>query len=250
MNKNKTLPYIYFLAFIIALSLLTFTTVVGARAVLSGESEIQTTELQMHTINVAIEEKSSDSWKTIASGPNTTGSAYSNLASSSMEVGKSYGNEFRVLNDGDIDEYVRVVIYKYWTTDGKTKDFSGDESLIELSIPENSGWLLDQDNSTNEKTILFYSKILAKDESSSTFLNGLSLNGDIKKEYKLIKKTPVVEGDTTYYSYVYDFAYNGKQFKVEIEADAVQTHHAVDAIKSAWGRDVTISGGTITKLGE
>ena len=42
------------------------------------------------------------------------------------------------------------------------------------------------------------------------------------------------------------YDYDGYSFHVEAEVDAVQTHNAKDAIKSAWGVDVVIdSDGTL-----
>ena len=49
------------------------------------------------------------------------------------------------------------------------------------------------------------------------------------------------DGKTITTSYDYD----GWQFCIEATVDAVQDHNAEDAIKSAWGRDVTISDGTL-----
>ena len=37
-----------------------------------------------------------------------------------------------------------------------------------------------------------------------------------------------------------EFAYDGYRFNIKAEADAVQTHNAADAIRSAWGVDVSI----------
>ena len=39
-------------------------------------------------------------------------------------------------------------------------------------------------------------------------------------------------------TYVYE--YNGYTFSVDVEVDAVQTHNAQAAIKSAWGVDVNV----------
>ena len=36
------------------------------------------------------------------------------------------------------------------------------------------------------------------------------------------------------------FNYDGVKFNLEAEVDAVQTHNARDAIKSAWGVDVNV----------
>ena len=40
----------------------------------------------------------------------------------------------------------------------------------------------------------------------------------------------------------YTYEYDGYTAHIDAEVDAVQTHNAADAIKSAWGVDVTISG--------
>ena len=43
------------------------------------------------------------------------------------------------------------------------------------------------------------------------------------------------------------YKYNGYSFNLEVSVDAVQTHNAVDAVKSAWGKDVEIAGdGTLS----
>ena len=39
---------------------------------------------------------------------------------------------------------------------------------------------------------------------------------------------------------VTEFIYNGQVFVLEVDADAVQTHNAEAAIKSAWGVTVTL----------
>ena len=39
----------------------------------------------------------------------------------------------------------------------------------------------------------------------------------------------------------YEYVYDGYKFFLEAEVNAVQTHNAADAIKSAWGVDVNVS---------
>ena len=39
----------------------------------------------------------------------------------------------------------------------------------------------------------------------------------------------------------YSYKYDGYTFHVDAEVDAVQTHNAKDAIKSAWGVDVSVN---------
>ena len=53
------------------------------------------------------------------------------------------------------------------------------------------------------------------------------------------KVTTEKKGKTTIITTTY--TYNGLRFVLEAEAEGVQTHNAVDAIKSAWGRDVNIA---------
>ena len=45
-----------------------------------------------------------------------------------------------------------------------------------------------------------------------------------------------------------DYDFDGVRFVMEAEVDAVQTHNAQDAIKSAWGVDVTIDESGNLKL--
>lgn len=49
--------------------------------------------------------------------------------------------------------------------------------------------------------------------------------------------TKQVDGNTIRYTYKYD----GYSFHVDAEVDAVQTHNAQEAIKSAWGVDVSVN---------
>ena len=47
----------------------------------------------------------------------------------------------------------------------------------------------------------------------------------------------IKEGNKIEYKYTYD----GYTFTLEAEVDAIQTHNAKDAIKSAWGIDVNVN---------
>ena len=54
-------------------------------------------------------------------------------------------------------------------------------------------------------------------------------------------RTPVYENGTVIGETITTtFAYDGYRFNLKAEVDAVQTHNAEDAIKSAWGVDVEI----------
>ena len=54
----------------------------------------------------------------------------------------------------------------------------------------------------------------------------------------MVENAPVKNEDgTTTISNTYK--YNGIEFGLKVEADAVQTHNAKDAIRSAWGIEVS-----------
>ena len=62
----------------------------------------------------------------------------------------------------------------------------------------------------------------------------------VKPEETEVEKT--VKDKTITYTY----KYNGYTFHIDAEVDAVQTHNAKDAIKSAWGVDVNVSDDETT----
>ena len=43
------------------------------------------------------------------------------------------------------------------------------------------------------------------------------------------------------------YVYDGASFQLEVKVDAVQNHNVADAVRSAWGRAVTVDGaGTLS----
>ena len=56
-----------------------------------------------------------------------------------------------------------------------------------------------------------------------------------------------VKSENGYTTVTTTYRYDGVTFNLEAQADAVQTHNAKDAIKSAWGVDVNVSSdGTLS----
>ena len=62
------------------------------------------------------------------------------------------------------------------------------------------------------------------------------LHGQFRYEYRRVQTDD--NGLTTITT---TYEYDGALFVLEVTVDAVQTHNAKDAIKSAWGVDVNIS---------
>ncbi|MDO4418323.1 MAG: hypothetical protein Q4C02_08625 [Eubacteriales bacterium] len=180
--------------------------------------------------------------------------------------GKEYQEEISVANTGTIDEYVRVTLYKYWRdengnkvvpygTDVRPNDLpagmamaakAGDMTtygltpdLIKFTFPNlGSDWLLDEKNSavTEERQVYYYNKLLPSGQDTAEVPLTGTLTVDPSITLK-VTQTTSEDGKTITTSYDYD----GWQFCIEATVDAVQDHNAVDAIKSAWGRDVSIA---------
>ena len=132
---------------------------------------------------------------------------------SNFQVGKAYAEELAVQNDGRIDEYVRVTVTKYWEDKGGNKDTSLDPSLIDLHFVEGDGWTIDNDASTTERTVLYYSGIVAPGAPTPNFTDTIAISSEVQNNP----------------------AYDGRTFRIKAVVDAVQTHNADPAKISAWG---------------
>ena len=167
----------------------------------------------------------------------------------SIKVGKAYTEELAVINSGldnedyeAIDQYVRVSIYKYWTDKDGNKTQALDPSLIELGLVNlDSDWILDEGASTPERTVLYYKRLLKVGETTPIFADKLTINGGLSA---MVTETRTVDGDYTVITRTYD--YDGYGFNLEVAVDAVQDHNPEAAIRSAWGRPVTVKNETLT----
>ncbi|MCI8586798.1 MAG: hypothetical protein HFI92_13100 [Lachnospiraceae bacterium] len=150
--------------------------------------------------------------------------------------GKVYEEALSVQNSGEIDSYVRVILYRSWKDAAGNRDTELNPKLIDLVGlgASGSGWVVDESASTEERVVLYYQQPLAKDAQTSPLCTGLRIDPEVLRK---------VDGENGQVKYVY----NGYSFSLEAEVDAVQTHSAEDAIKSAWGVDVSVGAdGTLT----
>lgn len=99
---------------------------------------------------------------------------------------------------------------------------------------------MDEEASTNERTVLYYNKLLASQSETPLFADKLTISGDVASR---VKETRETSGKYTTITTVYE--YDGAQFCIEAKVDAVQEHNAQDAIWSSWGRRVTIDNGVL-----
>ena len=169
----------------------------------------------------------------------------------SFQIGRKYPFVITCKNTGTIDHYLRVTVYKYWVQVGEDEKFglkgwfhglsSNTEKLLDkekhspatIHLGYNgsegyntSAWAKDPDSSTAERDVYYYTGILPVDGETAPLFDTLWVDSSVAKS--VITKTV---GNVTTYTYAYD----GYGFVVQAEADAVQTHNAKAAIRSAWG---------------
>ena len=184
--------------------------------------------------------------------------------------GKAYKEEISVANSGTINEYVRVTIYKYWTDPNGNKVFTPENSadgnkgnttqglspdLIRLNyinqVDEDGAgvWIKDplESTETEERTVFYYNKLLLSGEDTTDTPLTDTLTVDSSIADKVTQKT--VETTEDGYKVIRtSYDYDGWRFNIEAHVDAVQEHNAVDAIKSAWGRDVSFGDDGTLRL--
>ena len=212
--------------------LLAGSSIGGARAALTYFSETYRSQVEMYDIGVTLNENgkgvSRRDYQSYSDGQWTegTGALLEDRwsAENQLQLGKAYEEAISVTNSGSIDQYVRVSLYKYWIKDGK-KQQDLDPGLIELHLANlDSGWIVDTSASTAERTVLYYNKALGVGGTSVPVTDTLTISTKVSENPK---------------------AYDGAEFRIEAEVDAVQTHNAEDAILSAWGSKVRVSGSSL-----
>lgn len=256
IKKIITSPAATLATFVLAVALLLFSSIGGARAALTYFSETYRTRVQMQDIGVTLEENGrSVSWrnydtnKSDGTWDESTGALLTKMLDKGekLKIGAEYPEELAVRNSGTIGQYVRVSIYKYWL-DGdpadedtnKLRGLSPDLIHLHLANIGGGGWLEDEAASTPERTVLYYSRMLAPDETSPLFADSFSIDGMVATK---VTQTTTTEDGLTTITTTYD--YDGTHFCLEAKVDAVQEHNAQDAVWSAWGRRVTVDNGVL-----
>ena len=237
LRKWLRSPLVTAALFAVATGLILFGGIRGVQAAPRIQSTWFGAEVELDDIDVALTEQSAND-----SAPNEKHGddvLLTTLLKDGEEfvVGKKY-NDYRLAvrntvndnnneggadgNAGDqlIKEYVRVTVYKYWTT----KDASGnyvkapelDPSKIEVGWDTTNGWSIDDRSTTAERTVLYYADILYTGEDTTPFTKSIRVDSSVLD----------------------DAAYKDARFKIEAVVDAVQTHNGKDAMMSAWGVDV------------
>lgn len=144
----------------------------------------------------------------------------------SLIIGKKYTEDVRVVNNSNPDtgysEYVRVVVRKSWFKDGE-KQTDLDPKLIDIETAD--GWILDETESSKETYVYYRTTPLARGEAAP-FITAITIKGDITSYVKSVETETTIKNE---------YKYNGEAAFVQLQADAVQTHNAKDAMYAAWG---------------
>lgn len=217
MKKNKVMGPVNLLLLVMAVGLLMFSGIGGARAALNYVSE--TMALRVATGEMAVELW--ENGKQVPDGILLTG------LEETIQPGKAYEESLTVHNSGELDEYVRLTVCRCWTV-GEDRQATLSPALIELGSP-GPGWVEDGTASTPERGVYYYTRPLAPGETTAPLFETLTVHPDVLSSVTL-------SADGTAATYDYD----GVSFLVQAEADAVQTHSAEDAILSAWGVGVQV----------
>ena len=206
----------------------------GTRAVLNIYSPDYYIDFATDDQDVAVVENSA-----VVSGSNSM------LGDLSGKVipGKTYTEEIAAKNTSGSDQYVRLVIRKYWVLPGEdasNKSYAArnlDPGMIKLELANGSGWTRNSSESTDEREVYYYSSIVPSGGVTNAVTTTLSVDGEVLKETSTTTKDNVIT-----FSYLYD----GYQIAIEAEAQSIQTHNADEAIKSIWGvQNVSVSGSTL-----
>lgn len=261
-RKTLASPAVTIGMFVIAAAMLLGSTVGGTRAALTYYSETYTSQVEMKNIGVSLMERNGEgrewervAWRDYASASDGTWVEEGGVLLSKMleegkpfQLGRVYEEELAVLNSGTIDQYVRVTIYKYWLgapdeNGNREKAPHLSPDLIDLNfINLGEHWLIDEEASTPERTVLYYKDILKTGEITEPLCDTLGIDSDVA-----FKVTQTVEKDGKYTTITTIYDYDGVEFRLEAKVDAVQTHNAEDAIWSAWGRRVSADeNGSLT----
>ena len=290
MKKLKRLitsPASTIILFIAAAGLLLFSAIGGIRAALTYFSETYVGNAYLYNIGVSLREQcqtgdsrivayrdhvpnSPDEWNEVEGGMGTLLDPQYFLGDDPELIpGKAYPEELSVENTGNVDEYVRVTIYRYWLRpDGEKADsFNPDENgvttqalspdLIDLNLVNTDLWLKDEKASTDERMVFYYAKMLGRkvnpeqketledtqkaDSESVPLCDSITIDRSIADKVSQVTK----ENDGNHKTITTSYDYDGWQFILEADVDAVQSHNIVDAAKSAWGIDVTLNNGQI-----
>ncbi|WP_455501238.1 hypothetical protein [Gemmiger sp.] len=248
-ERKKRGPLAAIALLIAAAVLLAISGTQTARAALTYFSQDYAAQVQMYDIGVTLTENGQDvSWRNYTQRDDVwnqnTGVLLKNLLpeGEQLQLGRTYPEVISVRNTGSIDQYVRVKLYTYWTNADGSKNTELSPDWIDLHLTNDGAWVEDASARTAERRVLYYTGILPTGAAAPALSDTLTINDKLAAKVTETKTTN--DKGQTVITTTYD--YDGVQFNIEAEVDAVQTHNAEDAILSAWGVKVNIRDGHLS----
>lgn len=145
-----------------------------------------------------------------------------------MIPGKAYTEKLFARNaSSDMAQYVRLTVRKYWTDAEGNKLYDVDPALIVLG-ETGDGWVKSESESNDERLVFYYATQLGQGETTSAAIESIMLDPAVLTSDQL--KAAASEQAPEY------------RITLQADVDAVQTKHAAEAAKSAWGIDITALG--------
>ena len=277
-KKMIASPWFSICSFILAAGLLLFAGIGGARAALQVYSDNYKLEGELYDIGITLNESTSKdgadakavAWRNYrgdgeVDGENADGTwdetkgelvtennAKMKADGKIVALGKLYPEYLSVTNSGNVNEYVRATVYTYWTKNDK-KATSLDPTKIHVipsaaNVGKGKAWVEDtrSDTRTDERRVFYYTKLLNKGATTPAFTEAFSVDPAVALQVtKTETKTEVIDGEK-YTTFKTTYDYDGAKFVVKVIVDAVQEHNAQPAAISAWGPNISISGGTLS----
>lgn len=202
----------------------------------AARSQEYAADISLSSLSVALQENGATCAETRADGASTS---YDGLLADlnggkALSFGRLYPEVLSAYNDGDQDEYVRVVVNRYWKQPGG-KATGLDPALIMVDFDEGA-WVVVEDASSPEQAILYSRRPLAPGESLP-FATRAGVSAGVLAHSRVIE---AAGGAFAVTQYDYDSYVMG----IDVEVSAVQTHSAAEAIRSSWGIDVADVHGT------
>lgn len=260
-------PVVSVAAAAVSIGLLAFAGIGGVRAALTT-SQQYTSQISMQYIGVSLLENgktvASRNYNSQTNDGSWTGTAKGTLLADLLKTDekqtedgpiifeKKYPEVLTVQNSGRVNSYVRISIYRYWLDEKGEKSaaarkldpsliklYLGDQDLHDAAVTNYGAWIKDPSATTDERVVLYYNGLLnAGSVTAAPAMDSIAIDNEIAT-----KVSARQEGTTIITTYDYE----GKQFCLEVTADAIQEHNAADAMKSAWGIDPAQIGLSVGK---
>ena len=237
------------------------------RSALSYQSEYYKAKVSAKNIGVTLKENGveiarrdndytesnnvkTNTWATdVSDAASNSGLFFGSVNRIPIHPGKNNGVALTVKNSGEIDTYVRLILRRYWGGEGPAKRVNLDPEKIDITV-NTSDWILDESwkettQAHPETLVLYYKGILPAGSETSSATQHVQVDNNVMlpEGYDASRTVALPGGETGHYI---DFiTYDNVGFTIEVEADAVQTHNAAAAMKSAWGISDALIGAII-----